>query len=80
MSKYLHSLEYVLVVVVFGSGAYWAHERDAAEAAESHRLKSLYEYRPVAACVDERYMIMGDRLDDATWVCELDPLSYPGGS
>lgn len=75
--KCLTLLEYLLAIVVFGSGGIWAHGRDAAEAASKRQMKSVYEYRSVAACTDEAYIVAGETLADATSICELDPQTYP---
>jgi hypothetical protein len=75
--KWLNGLEYLLVVVVFGYGGMWAYERDAAEAAAARHMESVLEYRAVATCIDDALMVAGETLDDATWICELDPLTYP---
>jgi hypothetical protein len=75
--KWLNTAEYLLAVVVFGAGGVWAHGRDAAAAASDRHMESVYEYRAVAACVDEAYMVARETLADATWICELDPQTYP---
>lgn len=73
----LNILEYLLAIVVFGYGGMWAYERDAAQAAAARHMKSVYEYRAVATCVDDAYMVAGETLEDATWLCELEPQTYP---
>jgi hypothetical protein len=77
MSRSLNCLEYLVAVAVFGCGGEWAHRRDAAEAADARHMASVYEYRAIATCVDHGYMAAGKTLEYATWICEIDPATYP---
>jgi hypothetical protein len=65
-------LKFIAAAVVFAWTVVWVQERELAKAAAENRVRVLYEYRDVAACVDHRYIIFNDSLDNATWVCELE--------
>lgn len=66
--------KFLCAAVAFGWAVVWAQERELARAAAENRTRVLFEYRDVAACVDDRYIRLNDSLDNATWVCELNIL------
>jgi hypothetical protein len=70
-------LKFICGAVVFGWAVVWAQERELARAAAENRTRVVFEYRDVAACVDDRYINLNDSLDNATWICELRFLGRP---
>jgi hypothetical protein len=64
-------LKSIAALAALGWCVVWAQEREISRAMREYQALATFEYREVAACVDERYMIAGDDLENATRACEL---------
>jgi hypothetical protein len=57
-------LKSLAALAAFGWCVVWTQEREIARAMREHQAWATFEYREVAACVDERYIVAGEDLED----------------